>query len=383
MKKLFTLIEILLVSVIFSLILVVMISLYSKLTQVRVYVEWRKYLVENSYFLMEKLNVLMKNYTIDYEEYFNRRMVGCNWNGGDNFSWNVWNDWYCKKFTNYGNIGDNDSTEDYWFLYKCSSKTGDDVNIIKETNLVNNKNWCWYNALINVSPNFTYQWYWEYKEQFWDYGDDIDDDGNVVWDYDDIDLGAWPIAVANNTWVQELYLISKDWLKRIFFRRKLILSWDFNFDWIVWNTDIDKRYGIQILKLRWFDAWSKHDFDKNNSFWVYDWQIDTWACDASEGFKCSWSQIPNYNWFNLPNGVEDWWENIVDKKITISKWNIQIFPPKDPEYAWAENAYTFNPYVRINIRAKLYGTSWVDKINPDILSWFVIDLSTTFDMKSY
>jgi len=332
---------------------------------------------------MEKLNVLMKNYTIDYEEYFNRRMVWCNGAGWDSFSWDVWNDGYCKKFTYYGNIWDNESADDYRFLYRCSSKTGDDTNIIKEDDLTTNYDWCWYNALNNVTPKFLYQWFGEYKEQFWDYGDDIDDDGEVIWDYDDIDLWKWPIAVAYNTWVQELYLISKNWRKRVFFRRKLIASWDYNVDGIVWNADIDKRYWIQILKLRWFDAWSKHNFNISLSSWVYDWQIDTWACDAAEGFDCGGYEISNYYWYKLPDNVDDWWENIVDKKITISNWNIQIFPPKNPEYAWAEDIYTFNPYIRINIKAKLYGASWIDKINPDILSWFVIDLSTTFDIKSY
>ena len=132
MIRLFTLVEILLVTTIFSIVLVVMISIYTKLTQVRVYVEWRKYLVENSYFLMEKLNILMKNYTIDYEEYFNRKVVGCNSQGWNNFKWDIWNDWYCKKFTNYGNVWDNDITNNYRFLYRCSSKVSDNPNIIKD-----------------------------------------------------------------------------------------------------------------------------------------------------------------------------------------------------------------------------------------------------------
>jgi hypothetical protein len=35
-------------------------------------------LIKNTNSLVEKLNILLKNYTIDYEEYFNRKIVGCN-----------------------------------------------------------------------------------------------------------------------------------------------------------------------------------------------------------------------------------------------------------------------------------------------------------------
>ena len=37
----------------------------------------RNYLLNTTYTIVEKLNILLKDYTIDYEEYFNRRMYGC------------------------------------------------------------------------------------------------------------------------------------------------------------------------------------------------------------------------------------------------------------------------------------------------------------------
>ena len=40
-----------------------------------------------------------------------------------------------------------------------------------------------------------------------------------------------------------------------------------------------------MLKLRGFDAGSKHVFDPADSK-TYDGEIDTWACDAGEGFFC-------------------------------------------------------------------------------------------------
>ena len=37
----------------------------------------RNYLLSTTYNMVEKMNILLKDYTIDYEQYFNRRMFGC------------------------------------------------------------------------------------------------------------------------------------------------------------------------------------------------------------------------------------------------------------------------------------------------------------------
>jgi len=74
-KRAFTLLEVLVVSVIVSMILIIVITLYSKMIRIKLDVDSRKTLVHGSYSIMEKLNILMKDYTIDYEEYFNRRIV--------------------------------------------------------------------------------------------------------------------------------------------------------------------------------------------------------------------------------------------------------------------------------------------------------------------
>jgi prepilin-type N-terminal cleavage/methylation domain-containing protein len=77
-KKAFTLIEILIVSAILSMVLTIVISSYKSLTNAKLDIFARSTLAKQTNFLVEKLNILMKNYSIDYEEYFNRRMVGCN-----------------------------------------------------------------------------------------------------------------------------------------------------------------------------------------------------------------------------------------------------------------------------------------------------------------
>lgn len=38
----------------------------------------RQALIQQSYFALEKINTLLRDYSIDYEEYFNRQLVGCN-----------------------------------------------------------------------------------------------------------------------------------------------------------------------------------------------------------------------------------------------------------------------------------------------------------------
>ena len=97
LKKAFTLVEMIITITIFSLILIVAISIYFQMKRLQVDVFAKSLLIKNTNSLLEKLNVIMKNYTIDYEEYFNRRIVGCNGsdNLGDNFKWNVDLSGYC------------------------------------------------------------------------------------------------------------------------------------------------------------------------------------------------------------------------------------------------------------------------------------------------
>jgi hypothetical protein len=56
-------------------IFLVVMNLYTRMIRVRIDAEAKQSLIQNSYNLLEKLNVMMKDYTIDYEEYFNRKIV--------------------------------------------------------------------------------------------------------------------------------------------------------------------------------------------------------------------------------------------------------------------------------------------------------------------
>ena len=77
LKKAFTLVEMIVTVTIFSLILIVAISIYFQIKKLQVDVFAKSLLIKNTNSLLEKLNIVMKNYTIDYEEYFNRKIVGC------------------------------------------------------------------------------------------------------------------------------------------------------------------------------------------------------------------------------------------------------------------------------------------------------------------
>jgi prepilin-type N-terminal cleavage/methylation domain-containing protein len=86
----FTLLEIIIAMTIFCVLFVVIISLYARMTRLKYNIQARQSLIENSYNAMEKINLLLKDYTIDYEEYFNRQEIGCNGNNsGSNFTRNV------------------------------------------------------------------------------------------------------------------------------------------------------------------------------------------------------------------------------------------------------------------------------------------------------
>jgi prepilin-type N-terminal cleavage/methylation domain-containing protein len=71
----FTLIELLFVIVIFGILIGVIFSIYAQMISIKTTLEARQTLIDRSYFLMEKLHVTMSDYTIDYEEYYNRSIV--------------------------------------------------------------------------------------------------------------------------------------------------------------------------------------------------------------------------------------------------------------------------------------------------------------------
>ncbi len=62
----------------------------------------RNHLMTTTYTILEKLNIILKDYTIDYEQYFNRRMYGCT-SVGLMSGWDVGMTGYCTTDAGYGN----------------------------------------------------------------------------------------------------------------------------------------------------------------------------------------------------------------------------------------------------------------------------------------
>jgi hypothetical protein len=64
--------------------MVIFFSMITTVTTIFIYIykskgalEARQTVTKESYFFLEKLQVMSKDYTIDYEEYRNRQQVGC------------------------------------------------------------------------------------------------------------------------------------------------------------------------------------------------------------------------------------------------------------------------------------------------------------------
>ncbi|MDR2190573.1 MAG: type II secretion system GspH family protein [Candidatus Peribacteria bacterium] len=75
--KSFTIVELLFVIIILSLILPTIFLTYTSIQRTKQELSIRQQLIQQSYETFERINILMQDYTIDYEEYFNRKMVGC------------------------------------------------------------------------------------------------------------------------------------------------------------------------------------------------------------------------------------------------------------------------------------------------------------------
>lgn len=378
-KKAFTLVELLLVIIIASSILTTLFSILTTMPRVKNYNDARMTMIEQTNSILERLNLLIQGYDIDYEEYFNRKQTGCSgWgeaNQGNNFSWNISQSGHCRNFTTYGNenrwkIQTSEQIQNQ--IYYCSSSS-------TETWL-NPLDACW-----EGSAQMNIQSYGQYKQLFWDVGKDTDETNipgvsfNQVGDSDDRDLGRWPIAIGDANNIQELYLISPDETRRILLRRKFVADRKSHPD----DTESTPQYTLQILKLRGFDAGSAHDF---NIGWqgvgIFDGKIDTRACDYGEGFMCGGMEIPSYPWYRLPANNEDGWVNLLNDNISLDHRNLKIIPTKKPEYAWMEADQQINPYIKISVSTSLTPHLWGNKLWGN-LTGFSYTLPTLFNTKTF
>jgi Tfp pilus assembly protein PilE len=121
-------VELISVIAVLAILIPTIFSAYNRIQQMKKEVDVRQQLVQQTYEFFERINVLSQDYTIDYEEYFNRQMVGCSAAGGNgkNFTWTTNGSGHCDQPTFYGNRNSsygalNDSVRNYHKLYYCSS----------------------------------------------------------------------------------------------------------------------------------------------------------------------------------------------------------------------------------------------------------------------
>lgn len=74
-KKGFTLLEVIVAVTSFFLLLTVITTTYLKMITLKYNIQARTNVIQDAYYAIEKINLLFKDYTIDYEEYFNRKNV--------------------------------------------------------------------------------------------------------------------------------------------------------------------------------------------------------------------------------------------------------------------------------------------------------------------
>lgn len=380
-KKWFTLLELLLVVVISGTLITTIYSVMVTLPRVKVFNDARQKLIQETNEVMNRFAVLFQDYTIDYEEYYNRQMHGCTAQGEkwNNFLWTgkyLTQTGHCEYFTAYGNeaFWKNTITRDlsHWIKY-CSSSVSDGPYYQMDK--------CQNNTNIEKGK----QGYGQYKALFWDVGGDTDgktkinalqwtadnENFNAIGDADDRDLGTGPIALRDAKNVKELYLISHDGQRRLFLR--------------LFRTTKNgyPLSTIQILRLRGFDAGSQHTFKIGEDSKTYDGEIDTRACDYGAWFICQ-PRIPVsrdlYPGYTIPQNKDDGWVNLLDENISIANWNIEISPVKNPEYARAENDMQINPFIKISLSTNLSPHLWNKKLG-GMLSGYTYSIQSSFDTR--
>ncbi len=389
--KAFTLIEMLIAMTIFFLMITTVTSIFVYVYKTKWWLEARQNLTKESYFFLEKLQVMIKDYTIDYEEYRNRQQTWCTAPNALQRSTTG----HCTMMTYYGNrnvlaTSDTDDHENntlyYWSTTypnsndSISSLDFDDPNyIIKDDQSVDTAVASAKTTLTHSSQQSSWfiQSYGQYKVLFTDVKDDVDFIPGPVGDDDDRDMGRGPgqaVYFSGDIYPQELYLISKDGTRRMFFRRKLLDLDDLNGDDVV--SPSERLYSIQVLQLRWFDAWAKHDFDGEG---VYDGTIDTWACDYGLWYVCAGVNLDwVYSGYRLPAHIDDGRQDMLWSDITIAERNIRLHPLVNPYLSWDDDDAQIAPVITINFLAHLYGKNRSSKIPWSQMDSYIINLQTSF-----
>lgn len=374
--KAFTLIEILVWITLFSIIITSWFYAFSAVWVWKIKLIWKTNIEKESYFFSERLfEAIKKWWLIDYEEYFNRKVV---WDT----SFLSWHYLQSTWFWNFGS-GWVVWTNNYWdYFYFCRSG----VWISMWTWWCYNNNYNNYSASVNWKP----QRFWEYTFQFIDYNSNMNTDTlalwdenadwSIVWDDDDENLWIWPETFSSTGEVKELYLVSWDKKTRTLFRRNVtddpnrpISASGCNFtspENPIWPGCL---WTIEFLKLDLKDWGINHS---KSWPWLFDWSPETWIINPDFSWTwwiVAWSNSWNYR---VP---------LFPKSINVKSVKFFLYPNKDLNLAWKDPSVSsnFSPYLRIKYtltpsREKRKGVKW--KI-PELSFSTTITLSDLFSQK--
>lgn len=384
--------ELLYVMGIIALVMPAMFALYNFMIKANREISARQSAIQQWYEFFERLNILVQDYRIDYEEYFNRQMVWCVWTEyrWSDFKWNVltwwYSSWYCTNFTTYWNWNSTDRREKIGWTFQKLNASYHDLYYCTTEDILLSSQWDGSSVVVKKDDCGIQKWiqsYGQYATMFTDVKGwwgwwKLD----MVWDWDDENV--WYLlnenvrAIQDPDNIQELYFISQDWKNRLFFRRKLVDS-----------AGDYTQYRIQMLRLKWFDAWRLHNLDKEKDSngienrWIYDGQIDTWACDYSMWFVWKGAAISSwgvYSGYNLPADVDDCWIDMTYWLTNALAWNISVSPTWNPDLYWARTDRQINDYIKIFLANGVYmpanGATMAESIAD-----FKIPLQTTINME--
>lgn len=343
-KPWFTLIEIMIWIVIFSIVIVSGFTAYFSVLWSKAKLIERTTIEKNAFYFSEKVFEMIKKWwEVDYEEYFNRIVTGnstySSWHYmRPTWFWNFWHTWIPNSTIywsdHYYCISWNWSSNRIWTWW-CYNTTRNDVS----TNMLNNPQRYWQYYLNYIDYNYDYNSDW--WDHDWDWNFRRDDDDEFTWE--------WPEVFISGTDVKELYLISNDRKSRTLFRWNVrqdpdhpsfpASSCDFTNpqnptgSWCLWT--------IEFLKLDWKDWWNDHASGSNDST-EFDWVIDTWLINqdfTSTINEIAWSTL-NYNRVRL-----------FPDDISVRNFKLFVYPNKDRLNAWKNTSPDVNisPYIKMQM----------------------------------
>lgn len=361
----YTLIEILVWILIVSTIMIAWFQASSMVWVAKIKLSEKTDIEREAFFAWEKLFEKIKAWgTIDYEEYWNRSMIGRAYASGHYIEpsgfWNYWL-WGIKQ------------SDSYWEgFYYCMSENGISMG----------SNGCMTssgssNPFTVTSTGATLQTfftndqrYGQYEFQFIDHNGDQDNcgdewgvgytpvewwgcaNGSILNDYDDMYLWMGPEVFSHDSHIGELYLISSDGTERTYFRWHVkkdpvaLAAWIDDCDFSTPSAPMGEScfWTIEMLKLVWKDYGLDHVASPaGTDSYENDGIIDTWVLHPD--FMLSSTEIV------AGSDANSYWQPIFNDEIHVKEFIVKWFPHKDAEHSWRDVSQNLEiaPYVKISL----------------------------------